>query len=45
MSVSTLNDTKVSLGCTYKSPNAIEQNEKILFSLLELANKSIGNND
>ena len=42
---STLNNTKVLLGCIYKSPNTTEQNVKILFSLLELANKSISNND
>ena len=33
------------MGCIHKSPNTTEQNEKILFSLLELANKSISNND
>ena len=43
--LSTFNNTKVLLGCIYKSPNTTEQNEKILFSLLELANKSISNND
>ena len=42
---STLNNTKVLLGCIHKSPNTTEKNEKILFSLLELANKSISNND
>ena len=42
---STLNNTKVLLGCIYKSRNTTEQNVKILFSLLELANKSISNND
>ena len=42
---STLNNTKVLLGCIYKSPNTTEQNVKILFSLLELASKSISNND
>ena len=36
---STLNNTKVLLGCIYKSPNTTEQNVKILFILLELANK------
>ena len=41
--INTLNKTKVLLGCTY-SPNTIEQNGKILFSLLELTNKSISNN-
>ena len=43
--LSTLNNTKVLLGCVYKSSNTTEQNVKILFSLLELANKSISNND
>ena len=33
------------MGCTYRSPNTTEQTEKILFSLLELTNKSISNND
>ena len=42
---STLNNTMVLLGCIYKSPNTTEQNVKIIFSLLELANKSISNND
>ena len=42
---STLNNTKVLLGCIHKSPNTTEQNEKILFSLLKLANKSISNDD
>ena len=42
---STLNNTKVLLGCIYKSPNTTEQNDKILFSLLELANKFISNNE
>ena len=42
---STLNNTKVLLGCIYKRPNATEQNMKIIFSLLELANISISNND
>ena len=41
----TLNNTKVLLGCVFKSPNTTEQSVKILFSLLELANKSISNND
>ena len=41
----TLNNTMVLLGCVYKSPNTTEQSVKILFSLLELANKSISNND
>ena len=41
----TLNDTKVLLGFICKSPNTTEQNEKVLFSLLELANKSMGVND
>ena len=31
--------------CVYKSPNATEQNDKVLFSLLELANKSMTIND
>ena len=42
---STLNNTKVLLGCIYESPNTTEQNVQILFSLLELANKSISIND
>ena len=42
---STLNNTKVLLGCIYKSPNTTKQNVINLFSLLELANKSISNND
>ena len=41
---STLNNTKILLGCIYKSPNATELSRKILFSLSELANKSISNN-
>ena len=41
---STLNNAMVLLGCILKSPNATERNEKILSSLLELANKSISNN-
>ena len=41
----TLNNTKVLLGCMYKRPKAIEQNENVVFSLLELANKSMSNND
>ena len=36
-----LNNTKVLLGCIYKIPNITEQNEKVLFSLLRLANKSM----
>ena len=43
--LSTLNNTKVLLGCIYKSPNTTEQIVKIVFRLLELANKSISNND
>ena len=43
--LSTPNNIKVLLGCIYKSPNTTEQNVKIQFSLLELANKSISNND
>ena len=42
---STLNNTKVLLGCTYESPNTTEHNEKIIFSQLEIGNKSISNND
>ena len=42
---SALNNTKALLGCVHKSPNTTEQNENILFSRLELANKSINNND
>ena len=42
---STLNNTKVLMGCIYKSPNTAEQNEKILFTMLELADKSISNNN
>ena len=41
----TLKNTKVLLGCIYKSPNTTEQNEKVFFSLLELANKSMSIND
>ena len=41
----TLNNIKVLLGCIHKSPNTTEPNEKILFTLLELADKSISNND
>ena len=37
----TLNNSKVLLRCIYKSPKTTEQNEKITFSLFELANKSI----
>ena len=33
------------MGCIYKSPNTTEHNEKIIFSLFELANKSISNYD
>ena len=36
--------TKVLFGCIHKS-NTTEQNEKIVFSLLELANKSISKNE
>ena len=43
--LSTFNNTKVLLGCIHKSPNTTEQNVKIIFSLLELANNSISNND
>ena len=42
---STVNNTKVLFECIYKSPNTTEQNVEILFSLLELANKPISNND
>ena len=43
--ISTINNTKVLLGCIYKNTNTTEQNEKVPFSQLELANKNITNND
>ena len=42
---SSLNNTQVLLGFTYKSSNTTERHEKILLCLFELANKSISNND
>ena len=42
---STLNNTKVLLECIYKYPITTEQIEKIIFSVFELANKYISNND
>ena len=43
--ISTVNNTKVLFGFIYKSPNTTEQNLKIIFSLSELGNISISNND
>ena len=41
----TLNITVVLLGCTCKSPNTAELNEKVLFSVFKLANKSMISSD
>ena len=42
--ISTINNTKVLLGCVYKCPNTSEQNVKILLSLF-IRLCSISNND